>query len=62
MAKRAFLIFECGHGWCIRPAKVGSVWSEEPPQISAFSRLTQALWWLGKHIREQDAVKSERDE
>ena len=60
---KAYLIYECEHGWCIK--------RENPPKntfekrdlywstVFAFSRLTQALWWLGRHVRTLDEIEAQ---
>lgn len=54
MKKRAFLVYECRHGWCIKPVEVQASYGEYQNYVWAFSRLSQALWWLQRRIRLED--------
>lgn len=49
--KRAYLIYECEHGWCYEPTTIRSV-REPPESTKAFSRLSQLTWNLLKQDRE----------
>lgn len=55
--KRAYLIYECRSGWCIKPYRKSEVVhdAEFIESIWAFSRLSQALWWLGRHCAPKKA-------
>ena len=56
--KRAFIVYECGEGWCVRECPIKEIsWIQDPREVWAFSRLSQALWRIGKYIREQDTEK-----
>ncbi len=47
--RKAYLIYECRSGWCICPAEVPYFPSDKvQDQTWAFSRLSQALWWLSR--------------
>ena len=59
MKKRAYLIFECEHGWCIVPAKPPNMLDARQEAVWSFSRLSQALWWLGRHVAGRAALKQE---
>lgn len=53
-----YTIYECEHGWCIEPLceSLPGVFKTktERTNVFAFSRLSQATWWLNKHVKEQD--------
>lgn len=54
--KRAYLIYECEHGWCYEPAKVSMV-HEPQSKMFAFSRLSQLTW----HLLRRDSLKEPTD-
>ena len=55
--RRAFVIYECRHGWCISPADPPHLMRDESgDRVWAFSRISQALWWLGQRIGKSDAA------
>lgn len=47
--KRGYLIYECDHGWCI--VRTLAPHLRDSSGVWAFSRITQALWWLGRRER-----------
>lgn len=51
---RAYAVYECDEGWCIEPLNVSKYGDmrtgTERKQVAAFSRLTQALWWLPRNL------------
>lgn len=48
--RRAYLIYECDHGWCYEPHRTSSV-REYPENTRAFSKLSQLVWFLQKEIQ-----------
>jgi len=50
--KRAYLIYECEHGWCYEPVSRSIVHS--PEDIHAFSRLSQLTWHLMRRVAEKE--------
>lgn len=47
--RKAYLVYECRSGWCVTPADLPYTLPDKvQDQVWAFSRLSQALWWLGR--------------
>lgn len=46
-SRRAYMIYECRHGWCLYEADPPTFYSsDDASRVLAFSRLTQLLWFL----------------